>query len=159
MVGRISFAFDIQECVCHSSGPDEYYHHLRVCDCRRGMDGILDLLTQLGTTNNYSAPANLHSSQFTIAPAKPFPACCIFSRSLSTASNSVDSSATHAQVLLSPPPVKNSSQFTVNPGTVNPVLCCYCQLSRCYLFSGILSAGLGSSLYSLGADPTENTVS
>jgi hypothetical protein len=35
----------------------------------------------------------------------------------------------------------------------------YSQLTRCHLFSIINSAGLGTSLYSLGADPTENTVS
>jgi hypothetical protein len=33
------------------------------------------------------------------------------------------------------------------------------QLTRCYLFLVINSAGLGSSLCSLGADPTENTIS
>jgi hypothetical protein len=41
------------------------------------MNWILDLLTHLytplGTTSNYSAIANLHISQITIAPFKPFP--------------------------------------------------------------------------------------
>jgi hypothetical protein len=62
-----------------------------------GLDWILDLLTtytRLGTTSNYSATANLHNSQITTAPAKPFPSCCDFNRSLVTASNSGDSSAT-----------------------------------------------------------------
>jgi hypothetical protein len=60
----------------------------------------LDLLTPLGTANNnYSATADLHTLQFTAAPAKPFPACCVLtSRSLTTASNSGDSSASRAQV-------------------------------------------------------------
>jgi hypothetical protein len=42
--------------------------------------------TRLRTTSNYSVTANLHNSKITTAPAKPFPACCVFtSRSLTTA--------------------------------------------------------------------------
>jgi hypothetical protein len=56
---------------------------------------------------------------------------------------------------------------TANSGTLNPSLCCNCQLSRCHLFSinlhcrfsAKLSLGLGSSLCSLGANPTGNIVS
>jgi hypothetical protein len=60
------------------------------------------LYTRLGTTSNYSAIAYLHTLQITPATAKPFPACCVFiSRSLATASNSGDSSASRAQVLSS----------------------------------------------------------
>jgi hypothetical protein len=57
--------------------------------------GFIDhLYTRLGTTSNYSAADNLHNSQTTTAHAKPFPACCVFtSRSLATASNSGNSSA------------------------------------------------------------------
>jgi hypothetical protein len=56
----------------------------------------------------YSATANLHDSEITTAPAKPFPACCIFtSCSLITASNSGVSSASRAHVLPSMTPVKN----------------------------------------------------
>jgi hypothetical protein len=56
----------------------------------------------LRNTSNYIATANLHNSQITTAPAKPFPACCVFTnRSLATASNSGDSSASRAQVLAS----------------------------------------------------------
>jgi hypothetical protein len=67
-------------------------------DYRWSMDwwiGFIDhLYPRLGTTSNYGATAELHNSQITIAPAKPFPACCSFtSRSLATASNSGDSSA------------------------------------------------------------------
>jgi hypothetical protein len=60
----------------------------------------LDLLTQLTTTSNYSAIANLHYSQIIISPAKPFfSAYFIFnSLSLATTSNSGDSSASRAQV-------------------------------------------------------------
>jgi hypothetical protein len=36
------------------------------------MDWMLDLLTALGTTNNYSATADIHPLQFTAAPANPF---------------------------------------------------------------------------------------
>jgi hypothetical protein len=40
-------------------------------------------------------------------------------------------------------PVQNSCQFpkltAINSGTVNPILCCNCQLSRCHLFSYIVS--------------------
>jgi hypothetical protein len=69
---------------------------------------VLRLYTLLETKSNYSAIANHHNSQFTTAPAKPFPACCVFtSRSLATASNSVDSSASRAQVLPSPTLVQN----------------------------------------------------
>jgi hypothetical protein len=52
------------------------------------------LYIQLGTTGYYSAIADLHTSQITTAHAKFSPACCVFtSRSLLTASNSGDSSA------------------------------------------------------------------
>jgi hypothetical protein len=73
------------------------------------VNGFIDhLYTRLGTTSNYSATSYLHNSQITTAPAKPFPACCvIISRSLATASNSGDSSASRAQVLSSQPPLQN----------------------------------------------------
>jgi hypothetical protein len=46
------------------------------------------LYIQLGTTSNYSTTADLHNWHTTAAPAKSFPACCVFSsRSLATASN------------------------------------------------------------------------
>jgi hypothetical protein len=69
-----------------------------MCDCRQGFGldiGFIDHVnTRLGTTSNYSVTANLHNSQITTEPAKPFPACCVFtSRYLVTASNSGDSSA------------------------------------------------------------------
>jgi hypothetical protein len=67
---------------------------------------IHHLCTPLGTTSNYSAIANLHNSQIITPPTKPFPTCCFFtSRSLTTACNSGDSSASRAQVLSSQPPV------------------------------------------------------
>jgi hypothetical protein len=47
----------------------------------------------------YSAVANLHNSQITTASSMSFPVCCVFtSRSLGTASNSEDSSASRPQV-------------------------------------------------------------
>jgi hypothetical protein len=68
------------------------------CDSLRGpgldIGCIHHLYTRPGTTSNHSATANLHNSQMTTAPAKPFTACCVFTkRSLATASNSGDSSA------------------------------------------------------------------
>jgi hypothetical protein len=92
----LNSAFDIVACIC---------------DYRWGLDWWIDLLTTYahGTTSNYSAIANLHTSQITTASAKYFPACCVFtSLSLATASNSGDSSASHAQVLSSQPSVRNS---------------------------------------------------
>jgi hypothetical protein len=64
-------------------------------DNRRGLDWILNLLehftTRLGTRNNYSAIANLHTLQLTTEHDK-FSACSVFSsRSLVTASNNGDS--------------------------------------------------------------------
>jgi hypothetical protein len=57
------------------------------------------LYIRLEATSNYSVTANLHNSQITATPAKLFPASCVFrSRSLATASNSGDSSASVAQV-------------------------------------------------------------
>jgi hypothetical protein len=60
-----------------------------------GLDtGFIDTT---GVTSNYSAIANLHTLQITIAPAKPFPACCVLtSRSLAMASKSGVSSASRA---------------------------------------------------------------
>jgi hypothetical protein len=52
--------------------------HVYECDYRRGLAWWMDLLTTyiwLGTTNNYSATANLYNSRITTAPAKPSPAC------------------------------------------------------------------------------------
>jgi hypothetical protein len=103
---------------------------------------MLDLLTALWNTSNYNATADAHTLQFTTAAAKPFPVWCAFnSRFLATASNSRDSSASCAQVLSSQSPLQNSRLPTLNSPSIS------------------LSAGLGYSLYILGADPTENTVS
>jgi hypothetical protein len=74
------------------------------------VNGFIDLLyTRLVSTSNYSDTANRHNSQITTAPAKPFPACCVFtSQSLATASNSGDSLASRAQVLSSQTSIQNS---------------------------------------------------
>jgi hypothetical protein len=75
------------------------------------IDGVLDWILALLTihrwltTNTYSITANLQNS---LTPAKPFAACCVFtSCSLATASNSGNSSASHAEVLSSQTPVQN----------------------------------------------------
>jgi hypothetical protein len=73
------------------------------------IDGILigDLIywplmhSRLISTSNYSIIANLYNSQITTEPAKTFSPFCVFtSRSLATASNSGDSSASPAESLL-----------------------------------------------------------
>jgi hypothetical protein len=81
-----------------------------MCDYRRGFGLMNEFIDHLYTrlVSNYSATANLLNSQITTAPAKSFPACCVFtSLSLETASNSGDSSASRAQVLSSQTPVQN----------------------------------------------------
>jgi hypothetical protein len=86
-----------------------------MCDYRRGIDWILDLLTQLGTTSNYSAIDNLHNLQITTAPISLFPARFVFiSRSLATASNSEDSSDSPPRVMSSQPPVQNFLSTQLN---------------------------------------------
>jgi hypothetical protein len=76
---------------------------------------LLTTYTRLGTTSNYSTIAELHNSQITTAPAKPFPACYAFtSRSLATASNSGDSSASRAHILSLQPPVQNSTVLVIS---------------------------------------------
>jgi hypothetical protein len=64
-------------------------------------DSFIDhLYTSLGTTSDDKATANLHNSQITTAPAKPFPACfASTSRSLPSASNSGDSSVSLTHVI------------------------------------------------------------
>jgi hypothetical protein len=76
------------------------HHNISTCmrDYRRGFGldiGFIDYLyTQLVSTSIYSPTLNLHTSKITTAPAKPFPACRVFtSRYPLTASNSGDSSA------------------------------------------------------------------
>jgi hypothetical protein len=67
------------------------------------MDWLLDLLTQLGTTSNYSTTANLHTLQITAASTKSSPACSVFnSHFLVIDVNSGDSSAFPAQVFPCP---------------------------------------------------------
>jgi hypothetical protein len=99
--------------ITHNEGKAKYCHVLGVCVTTDGVwigesDLVTTYTTWLVTTSNYSATADLHNSQITTASAKPFPACCVFTiRSLATASNSGDSSASRAQVLPSPTPVQN----------------------------------------------------
>jgi hypothetical protein len=89
----------------------KYYHVYVVCDYRRGLHWWMDLLTTYTHNSELqaiTAPSLISTIHKT--PAKPFPACCVFtSYSLSTASNSGDSSASHAEVLSSQPPAKDST--------------------------------------------------
>jgi hypothetical protein len=71
-----------------------------MCDYRRGLGWKMDLLA----ASNYSATADLHNSpQHPLSLFQP----AVFIRSLATASNSGDSSASRAQILSSQPPVQN----------------------------------------------------
>jgi hypothetical protein len=116
--------------------------------------GWLDLLhfihSWLLTKSNYSATANLHTSPSTRVPAKPFPASCVLtSRFLATASNSGDSSASHAQVLPSLNLIQNC--LPTIPST---------EMNR-HLFSASLAelrCTLHLALFSTPALPTLNSV-
>jgi hypothetical protein len=84
-----------------------------MCDYRRGLDWWMNLLTTY--TDDSELPAITAPPLISIIHKSPqhplslFPACCIFtSRSLATASNSVESSVSRAQILRSQPPVQNS---------------------------------------------------
>jgi hypothetical protein len=70
--------------------------------------------------------STIHSSpQYTLSP---FPACCVFTRcSLATAPNSGDSSASSPYAISSLTLVQNCLP-TIYSGTLNPILCCNCQL-------------------------------
>jgi hypothetical protein len=60
--------------------------------------------TRFVITSNYRVTANIHNSQITTAPAKSFPACCVFtSRSLAMSYDNGDSSASRAQIRFSQP--------------------------------------------------------
>jgi hypothetical protein len=115
------------------------------------MIGFIALIhSRFVTEINYSATANLHTSQITRATAKHFPACCVLtSRSLATASNSGDSSASRAQVLPSPTLVQNC--LPAIPST---------ELNR-HLFSASLaefSCTLHLALFFKPEQPTLNSV-
>jgi hypothetical protein len=101
-------------------------------DHRRGLDWWTDLLT----TYTYQSELQVIRAPPLIStinkspqhPLSLFPPCCVFiSCSLGTASNSGDSSAFRAQVLLSQPPVQNSCQLsTIAPSLLS--LPCIAQL-------------------------------
>jgi hypothetical protein len=78
------------------------------------VNGFIDhLYTSLGTTSNYSAIANLHTLQITAPNTESSPACSVStSRSLVTACNSGDSSASRTQVFLPQLTVQNSCQLS-----------------------------------------------
>jgi hypothetical protein len=87
-----------------------------LCEYIRGMDWWMDLLTtyihhsELQVTTALSIISTLYKSPQHLLNL--FPACLFISRSLATASNSGDYSASRAQVLSSQPPVQNSQLTT-----------------------------------------------
>jgi hypothetical protein len=90
------------------------------------IDRVLDWRLDLLTTYTYDSEPHAitvppPTSTIHKSPQHPlslFPACCVFSRSLATASNSTDSSTSHAQVLFSQPPglskLLYDGRFTAN---------------------------------------------
>jgi hypothetical protein len=111
----------------------------------------------LGTTGNYSAIANLHTLQFTVTHTHycPQSATLSTSRFLVTDFNiviiTVSLSLQHTWSLLFtarlPTELSRLLRYlpTANSETLNPILCCNCQLSRCHFFS-IIFAELNSRL-------------
>jgi hypothetical protein len=89
-----------------------------VCDCRRGIDWWMDLLTtyahnsELQVITALSLISTIHRSpQHSLSLSL---ACCVLTnRSLAMASNSGDSSASCSQVLSSHLPVQNSCQLSL----------------------------------------------
>jgi hypothetical protein len=76
------------------------------CGYTRGINWILDLLTQLGTANNHRAIADLCSLQITATNTKSSQARSVFnSRFLVKDVSSEDSSASRSQML----PVRRTS--------------------------------------------------
>jgi hypothetical protein len=92
-----------------------------MCDYRLGLDWWMDILTTYTRNSEvlviHSATANLHNSQITTTPAKPFLACCVFtSRSLATTSNSGDTSVSRAHAIAGWPPSRNWTDAPNSPG-------------------------------------------
>jgi hypothetical protein len=106
-----------------------------MCDYRRGTDWCMGLLTTYIHQSELQLikPPLLISTVHRLPqhPLSLLPVCCVNSHSLVTSSNSGDSSASRAHVVT----------------------------ARRISYTWTLSARLGSLLYSLGADPTENTAS
>jgi hypothetical protein len=81
-----------------------------VCGYKRGIDGIIGLLIICTHHSELQAITALLIISTSSALAKSLPAHCVLtSRSLTTAPNNGDFSAFRAQVLLSQPPVQNST--------------------------------------------------
>jgi hypothetical protein len=99
------------------------------------MTGFIDhMYTTLGTTGSYRAIADLHTLQITTALSKLFPACCVTSRSLTTASNSGYSSASCSHVVTSLTLLQDCLP-AIASGTLSPILCRNCQLPTISLLS------------------------
>jgi hypothetical protein len=105
------------------------------------IDWILGLLTPLRTIGNHSAITKLHTLQIITAPAKPFPACCVFnSRSLATTSNSGGFSVSALRFYCHSRPCRtlvNCQLFLASLDELNHTA--DPQLTRCHLYSIIWS--------------------
>jgi hypothetical protein len=114
-----------------------------------GMDWWMYLLTtytrhsELQVITALSLISTLYKSPQ--LPLSLFPACSVFnSRSLATANNSGDSSASRAQVLLSQPPVQSSCQLSTD-NCLGPRLATISHQPPSILFTGWLSTELSRS--------------
>jgi hypothetical protein len=111
-------SFQLNDWLVHPLGHYRFILNIVTCrgDYRRSfglhIGSIYHLYIRLRITISYCATANLRNSQITTAPAKYFPACCVFTnRFLVTASNTGDSSASRSQVLSSQTPVQNRLSY------------------------------------------------
>jgi hypothetical protein len=136
------------------------------------MDLFTHLYTPLGTTSNYSAIAHLHILQITNTPKYSQSSLDVTSQRLLTVeilqlpglsfschsrpSRTLTSSLKYSAIS-SQPPLQSPTQLPILNWTLSLA---YQLLHFTSLHSTELpSVGLGFSLHSLGADPTENTAS
>jgi hypothetical protein len=127
-----------------------------MCDCRRGFGLYIRFIdhlhTRLGITSNYSATANIRNSQIITAPAKRFPACCVFmSRSLGRPDCLQDSSSARTTQKHH---VSNSTSIVVR----RFVALRTCLPSRCLEMSLVYSS-ISRSSHSNGSPPYSIVIS
>jgi hypothetical protein len=149
-----------------------------MCDYRRGLDWWMDLLTTYihhSELQVITAPLVITIHRTPQHLLSLFPACCVFnSRSLATDSNIGDSATSSAHIVTlrrisrnwtlvicqlnysaisSQPSLQSSTQLPTLSWQLNSLTH---QPATSLHSTELHSASLGSSLYILGADPTEN---